>query len=99
MAIVLGLSRTEALDSEMVAAGYEPIPGIRRRIPDSEVNETARIWAIVESAHPELLDVVRQLVGMVNEDRRLSSQLDDIRVEKARLQAELEREFARRIGV
>jgi hypothetical protein len=73
MATGLGLRRTKALDSEMIAVGYEPIPGIRRRIPDSDVNETSRIWAIVESAHPELLDVVRQLFGTVNEDRRLSS--------------------------
>jgi acetylornithine deacetylase/succinyl-diaminopimelate desuccinylase-like protein len=36
---------------------------------------------------------------MVNEDRRLSSQLDELRAERARLQAELEREVARGIGV
>jgi hypothetical protein len=70
---VLGSSGTEALDSEMVAVGYEPIPGIRGRNPDSEVNETARIWAIVESAHSELLDVIRQLFGMGNEYRKLSA--------------------------
>jgi hypothetical protein len=83
----------------MIAAGCGPIPGIRGRIPDSEVDETARIWAIVESAHSELLDVVKELFGMVNEDRRLWSQLDEFRAERARLHAELEREVARGIGV
>jgi hypothetical protein len=83
----------------MIAVGCGPIPGIRERIPDSEVSETARILAIVESAHSELLDVVKELFGMVNEDRTLSSQLDELRAERARLQAELGREVARGIGV
>jgi hypothetical protein len=98
MATSLGLRRKDALDSEMIAVGYAPIHGIPGRIPDSEVNETARIWAMVVSAPPEMLDVVRQLFGMVNEDRRLSSRLDGLRAERARLHAELEREVARGIG-
>jgi hypothetical protein len=94
----LGLRRIDALDSEMIAVGYAPIHGIPGRIPDSEVNETARIWAIVESAHPEMLNVVRRLSGMVDEARILSSQMDELRAEIARLQAELKREVPRGIG-
>jgi hypothetical protein len=62
----VGLSGTEALDSEMIAVGDAPIHGIPGRIPDSEVNEMARIWAIVASAHPYMLDVVRQIFVMVD---------------------------------
>jgi hypothetical protein len=91
MATVLGLRRTSALDSEMIAVGCGPIPGIRGRTPDGEWNEAA----IVEWAQSELLDVVKALCGMVNEDRRLSSQLDELMTEMARLHAELEREIAR----
>jgi hypothetical protein len=60
MATGLGLRRIDALDSEKIAVGYAPIHGIPGRIPDREVNETARILAIVELAPPEMLDVVRQ---------------------------------------
>jgi NAD-specific glutamate dehydrogenase len=83
----------------MIAVGYAPIHGIPGRIPDGEVNETVRIWAIVQSAHPELLDVVKQLFAMVKENHRLSSQLEELRAERTRLQAELEREVRGETGV
>jgi hypothetical protein len=99
MATGLGLRRIDLLDSEMIAVGYAPIHGIPGRIPDSEVNETVRIWAIVQSAHPELLDVVKWLFAMVKENHRLSSQPEQLRAERTRLQAELEREARRETGV
>jgi hypothetical protein len=57
----------------MIAVGYAPIHGVPGRLPESEVSETGRIWAIVQSAHPEQLDVVKQLVGMVKENHWLWS--------------------------
>jgi hypothetical protein len=89
----------DALDNEMIAVGYGPIPGIRGRIPDFEVNEAARIWGIVESAHPELLDVVKQLLGMVNDYRILSSERGELRAERARLRAWIRTEVRRESGV
>jgi hypothetical protein len=62
----VGLSGTEALDSEMISIGYALIHGIPVRSPDSEVNQMARICAIVESAHPQMLDAVRQIFVMVD---------------------------------
>jgi hypothetical protein len=73
MATGLGMRRTDVLDSEMIAVGYAPIDGVPGRIPDGNVNEAVGNWAIVQSAHPELLDVVKQLFAMVKENQRLSS--------------------------
>jgi hypothetical protein len=81
----LVLNRREALGRKIMAAAREPLPVFAGRTPASEVNERARIWAIVESAHPELL-------WMVSENGRLSGELVKLKSERARLQAELERE-------
>jgi hypothetical protein len=59
----------------------------------------AWIWAIVGSAHPQMLDVVRQIFVMVGENRRLSSWLDGLKAERARLQAELGNEVRGGSGV
>jgi hypothetical protein len=85
--------------NEVIAVGHAPIHGIPGRISDSEVNETARIWVIVESAPHELLHVVRQLFGMVNDYRILSNEMGELKAERARLQGELRSEVRRESGV
>jgi hypothetical protein len=71
MATGLGLRGTDVQDNEMIAVGYAPIHGVAGRLPGGEVNETVRVWAIVQSAHPRLLYMVKQLFAMVKDSHRL----------------------------
>jgi hypothetical protein len=74
-----GFEQDVGAHNEGIAVGHAPIHGIPGRIAVCEMNETARIWVIVESARHEQLDVVKQQNGMVNDYRIFSTEVGELK--------------------
>jgi hypothetical protein len=59
----------------MQDAGGAPLIGYQGRIPERELIEIRRTWALVERTDPSVLEVLGQLNGMVVSSEMINGQM------------------------